>query len=420
VEEGTLSEELVILGWKINTRSLTIALPEKKYSNWHEDLSNYVKAKKISQNNLESLIGLNHAVTACPLMRYYLNRVRKLLEHWNTKNTCKKAICYLSTTVLEDLKLWLTVFLPRVKSGISLNLITFRSPSYMCWSDSCPQGLVIFQSGVSHRNNALELVAAIITVWQASLSGDAPTETCFLSFCNNSSVVGWLHKANIDDTQNLPLHSAAQKHAEILLNSNCCLYSQHIAGARNNVADALSRKNDLQDTALTQFILSTYPSQVPISFHIKPLHKEIHSWLTSWLHSCKEITVSRKTQEIKRQGYGKDGKNMPKSSDMTMTFGLPTSPYKNEQPSWEPLPQPSKDVNFLDQVKTWQLQQCKRPWQSWVRSLGQTWGTTPHMATEKKVSTHPSQDNLNACETKTQGKTSKKPYLCASTENYTL
>jgi hypothetical protein len=141
-EEGTLSEEPIILGWKINTRALTISLPDKKYSSWHADLSSYIKTKKISHRNLESLIGhLNHVATACPLMRYFLNRVRKTLEHWNAKNACRKVERYLSSTVLEDLKLWLTVFLPKIRSGLSLNIITFRRPSYVCWSDACPQGL---------------------------------------------------------------------------------------------------------------------------------------------------------------------------------------------------------------------------------------------------------------------------------------
>jgi hypothetical protein len=343
-------------------------------------------------------------------MQYYLNRVRKLLEYWNSKGTSKKVERYLSTTVLEDLKLWLKVFLPRVKSGLSLNLITFRRPSYVCWSDACPQGLggynfrgnawrypipEKFQTAVLNRNNALELFAAIITIWIAILNGEVPPEMCSLSFCDNSSAVGWLYKANIDESKNLPLHSAARKYAEVLLNSSCCLYSQHIMGVHNNVADALSRKNDVQDEILTKFIVSTYPSQVLTSFQIKPIPQEISSWLTSWLLKCNEIMASHKIQETKSQGHGRDGRSTQKLLNTIRTFGLPTSPCKNEQPSWELSPQPSEDDNFPERMrKTWQLQQYRRPWQSWVRSLGQTWGTTPHLAMEQMDSTHPLPDNL--------------------------
>jgi hypothetical protein len=101
-EEGTLSEKPIILGWRVNTRALTISLPDKKYKIWHSDLSHYIKEKKISHKNLESLVGrLNHAASACPIMRYFLNRLRKTLESWIAKNTSKKVERYLSSTTLE-------------------------------------------------------------------------------------------------------------------------------------------------------------------------------------------------------------------------------------------------------------------------------------------------------------------------------
>jgi len=79
-EEGSLSEEPIILGWVLNTRLLTIALPKKKANYWLEELKNVMVSKKISYKNLETLVGrLNHAAAACPLFRYFLNRLRNLL-----------------------------------------------------------------------------------------------------------------------------------------------------------------------------------------------------------------------------------------------------------------------------------------------------------------------------------------------------
>jgi hypothetical protein len=46
-EEGVMSEKLVILGWEINTRSLTLALPKKKYNQWHQDLVQTIIKKDI-------------------------------------------------------------------------------------------------------------------------------------------------------------------------------------------------------------------------------------------------------------------------------------------------------------------------------------------------------------------------------------
>jgi hypothetical protein len=40
-DEGTLAEKLIILGWEINTRKLTIALPEKKLKPWKKRRKTY-------------------------------------------------------------------------------------------------------------------------------------------------------------------------------------------------------------------------------------------------------------------------------------------------------------------------------------------------------------------------------------------
>ncbi len=91
------------------------------------------------------------------------------------------------------------------------------------------------------------------------------------------SATGWLHKANIDASNNYPLHQAARKYAELLMEEDCCLYSQHIKGVHNNVADALSRLHHYSPEDLTSFILHQYPTQVPPTFQLVPLPQEICS-----------------------------------------------------------------------------------------------------------------------------------------------
>jgi hypothetical protein len=255
-EEGILSECLVILGWQINTRLLTIALPSKKFKLWNADLKIIIYNKKASYNKLESTLGrLNHAAAACPFMRYFLNRIRRVLMSWESSNSSKKVERYLSKQVIEDLKLWRQSFLPLIHTGMSLNLVTYRRPSFICWSDACPAGLGgydhlgnawrfaipdDYRESVENQNNCLEFLASIITVWQAILNKQTNDEECFLSLGDNSSSVVWLHRANSDETNNLPLFIASRKYAQLLLTSKSCLYSQHIPGISNNVADALS------------------------------------------------------------------------------------------------------------------------------------------------------------------------------------
>jgi hypothetical protein len=90
-EEGTLSECLMILGWNINTRLLTIALPTKKFKHWNADMKNIISTKKASYKKLESTLGrLSHAATACPIMRYFLYCIHQVLISWDTFQKNKK------------------------------------------------------------------------------------------------------------------------------------------------------------------------------------------------------------------------------------------------------------------------------------------------------------------------------------------
>jgi len=254
-----------------------------------------------------------------------------------------------------------------------------------------------FKDSVANSNNCLEFMASIITVWQAILHHWSKKEECFLSLGDNTSAVGWLHKANIDQSKNLPLFLAARKFAKVMLSSESCLYSQHIPVVSNGVADALSRKFELSDDDLTSVILLSYASQVHPFFRIYPVHPQIVSWMTYWLRKCSETKELLKTQETKNQEFGRDGRNMQRPLDSAKISGSHLCSQNNALTSLLPLLPRCVEENFLDQTtKTWLHQQSKRPWQNWVRSLGQMWGTIPHMDADQTLCTHYLPDNFAA------------------------
>jgi hypothetical protein len=289
---------------------------------------------------------------------------------------------------------------------MSLNLIIYRRPSIICWSDACPTGLGGYNhfglawhlqipekilQRVQNKNNSLEFLASIITVWLTIAQKQAPPNSCFLSLGDNTSAVGWLHKANIDETKNYPLHAAARHYATILINNNCCLYSQHIKGVTNKVADALSRLHHYSPDSLTSFLFQHYPSQVPPTFQLAPLPPEISLWVTSWLQSFKEPMESEKEQKTKKTGFGPGGVNTVTSSAMNTTSSSPTYLPNLEQDSSAPSPPQLDEDNFQDLMKKpLGASTVEEAVANWVRSLGQTWGTTPPMATKEEEYTHTS------------------------------
>ena len=400
-EEGTLSETAIVLGWHINTREMTVSLPLDKFKSWQNDINSILQYKNGSIEEIECLIGrLNHAASVLPLARYYLNRIR----HTIPQPTMNKPRCqtkshrkWLTKSTLEDLQLFHDTILPKIHRGININLLTYRRPTHILFSDACPQGLggystntgkawrwliqKEFSESVQNKNNLLEFLAAIITIWIQLLDDTTQPLPCILALTDNSSAVGWLHKANIDETNNKSLHTASRKLANLVINADCCLYSQHFKGAYNNVADALSRHNELTDHVLTSFILQHFPDQVPPTFRIDPLPPSITSWTTWLLQKNKEHTESKTKQKRKKLESGTDGKPIWHASKTVTTLTFNSSNPSCEQESSAPSPPHSDEETFPEKIKkTWVEAQSKRPWQSWVRCLGQTWGSTPTMA----------------------------------------
>ena len=72
--EGKMEEIKIILGWEINTRALTISLPEAKYVAWTRDISHLLQQSSVRAKTLETNIGhLNHVGFTIPMMRHFLN-----------------------------------------------------------------------------------------------------------------------------------------------------------------------------------------------------------------------------------------------------------------------------------------------------------------------------------------------------------
>jgi hypothetical protein len=113
----------------------------------------------------------------------------------------------LAQEELDDFELWI-VFLTEAKQGISMNKITIRQPTKICWSDSCPSGIGGFLfSGRAWRirtpdtspiygpdiaNNVLEFLGMMVTIWLVLVRCAAThsEQDCILALSDNTSAIG--------------------------------------------------------------------------------------------------------------------------------------------------------------------------------------------------------------------------------------
>jgi len=102
----------------------------------------------------------------------------------------------LTQDEIDDFELWI-VFLSQAKIGISMNQMTIRKPSKICWSDSCPFGIGGFLLsgrawriripdsspiyGLDIANNVLEFLGMMVTIWLALVECAKP-EACKIAF----------------------------------------------------------------------------------------------------------------------------------------------------------------------------------------------------------------------------------------------
>ena len=380
--EARLSEIKNILGWTWDLRRLIISLPDNKYTAWSDDLRTAIHTQRITTSSLESTIGrLTHLSLVVPHVHHFLSRIREL--HTQARRSNHRRI-YIPPICVDDLKLMQT-FLDRARQGIDMNLITYRKPTHVYRSDSCPAGVGGYiHQGFAWRyylpdnllfrasNNLLKHMAAVITPWVDIIAGRLSKGDCALSMTDSTTSAGWMRKSNFREEDD-PLQAAARievarLHARRYMNQEIRDYSQWFPGKDNEVADSLSRDMHLSDENLTSHILANFPSQVPHSFHIVPLPNEIVSWMTSLLLTLPVKQQFREAHMTTTPGLGSDGNHTANPLVLQTISTSPASTNSNKHESSAPSATPSEKVDIREALQIpWLLHQSKVPSITWLR-----------------------------------------------------
>jgi hypothetical protein len=211
--EGGLSETKVILGWHFNFQTLTATLPEHKFIAWSTEIHKMVDSGKTTKQDLESTIGrMGHVSFIIPWVFHFLSRLQSLLARAH-----KRRVRMIDDVCKKDLALMLTI-LEKAKNGIDMNLLAFRSPDRIYYSDSCPTGLGSYSDqGHAWRfqipnnlllcttNNLLEFLAGIITPWIDIINGRLRPGECALSVTDSTTAKGWMQKSNFNKAGGDPI-----------------------------------------------------------------------------------------------------------------------------------------------------------------------------------------------------------------------
>jgi hypothetical protein len=407
VAEGGPAEDQIVLGWILNTRTLLVILPSDKFEAWVSDLKVIIAERKSTFGQLETTVGrLNHAAYIIPLSRHFLNRIRlrlKVRKH-------KKQALSLTQNEIDDFDLWI-FFLSQAKAGISMNQMTIRRPSKICWSDSCPFGIGGFLIsgrawriripesspiyGLDIANNVLEFLGMMVTIWLVIIECEetGSEQDCILALGDNTSAIGWLFKSGklpIDSPYYKAVQLIARKLARLITGSSHCLAGQHIKGDKNTIADLLTFAGDTRgevhplapdypsDFVLTKRFHTYLPQLIPVGFNISALPSEISSFVILALQTLESSLTPSKSQPTRtKTESGAAGLHSAPKPASTLT--LSSLDYSSRKPSSSCGPFcPSTEwltgaqkAPFLASVRApWFQQLCAMPQATWLRRSG--------------------------------------------------
>jgi hypothetical protein len=390
--EALPEETKTVLGWLIDTWSLSVKLPQDKYIAWSRSIRAVLQAKKISYPDLDTLIGrLNHLCRVIRFASHFLGRLRHLLQTFNGR---KYASRHFDEDISKDLLLWLKC-LKKAASGMSLNILVLRVATHLYRNDAAFHGI----GGYSNRGrawrydipeelrlrasiNLLEFIGSILGPWIDFVEGNLPPESCIFSQGDNTTAASWLQKTNF--ASNKPAHlKVARRLANLLLESESQLTNEWIAGESNPLADSLSRDTHLSPADHTAFLLSVLPQQMPDGFAIRPLPEEISSWLGCILRllPASSEPCPQPTRSKLWSGIAGSHTSAPSTAPTTLSSILSTlAPASNAS---SPLssavsPKPFEQANFNPEaVKAWLQEQSRTTSDRWFKPSGLISGEIP-------------------------------------------
>ncbi len=168
--------------------------------------------------------------------------------------------------------------LDKAKNGIDMNLLAFRTPDCVYYSNSCPEApwrlqqtrecmatQSAQQTEILSNKQFTQFLAAVITQLINIINGRLNQRDCGLSMTDSTTAEGWMKKinlikANVDPIQKPTRVDAARHYVKLFMDADVKGYSQWFLGKLNNVVDALLQDWHRCDKELT-FILCSHFSK---------------------------------------------------------------------------------------------------------------------------------------------------------------
>ena len=423
--EGAPAEIQRVLGWIVDSRTMTLSLPNDKRIGWTREIDTMLQTRRTTFQELRSLIGkLLHATKGIPHSSFWLARICEYQLFIERTFRQKKAETdknpkrprsnrdvppafyryHVPDSIVPDLEMW-KLLLDHAHNGISFNRLVCHVPTQLLHADSCPEGMggysvgsgrawrfhideIMLKTMMEHNptnktrsNNLFEYIAIVVTMWVDCWFGDVNENDAALALSDNSSAVGWMYKSSFGTDK--PHHVKVSKRLmELTLEHRFSLQAEHIPEKRNEVSDILSRYWHLTDDQLTTYIHNNFPSQIPENFCIRQLPNAILCWICSIVPQSPESSSERQKDHTRNAtNVGNDGQAISTGLDLVTTHSsTPSQPPTTEPASHVPSSNASGKPTSRGTGTARTLFKralLRKPLETWHRASGISTGRAP-------------------------------------------
>jgi hypothetical protein len=276
--DASFSTEKQLLGWNVNTHTLTISLPKHRMDNLQHLLHSFLHKKRTSTKKWKSFLGTLRSTT--PAL-YGATHLFSILQHTLTANHRRVRITSLVKAILRD---WIILAQRAATQPVPMHTTVPRAPTCLAATDASSLGLggfwitpdasILWRTPLSPNirqriitqhtpegtltNSDLELAAMVIGSTLAAQHSHRPDHNILLA-SDNTPAVAWATKGSTTSTSTnaFLLHQLARQRKTWHFDVVPCF----TPGSSNTIADACSRFFHLADCDFLHYMNTHYPVQ---------------------------------------------------------------------------------------------------------------------------------------------------------------
>ena len=256
---------VIFLGILLNSLMRTASLPGEKTESYVKDIEVYLNRRKVTQKELQSIVGkLNFAAAVVPARPFLFRLIQKIYSVHKPHHKI-----WLTCEMKEDLKTWLQFL--REYNGVTLFRALKLTPSHAInlGSDASLKGLgACFEnqwiqaaySGdwIGLPIHVLELYPLLILI---NMFGEKLRNKSVLFLCDNRAVVDIIKSQSSACPRTMKIMRPLTLN---LIKFNIYLTSEHIPGKQNVLPDLISRFK-VTKQILQSFKMRLNPTPIPWS-----------------------------------------------------------------------------------------------------------------------------------------------------------